>query len=191
MMKLEPTASEDHAVVGGVVWITGLSGSGKSATAKHLALLLKSNQQPVLLLDGDELRAVFEPLIDREKSFEPGARMMLATTYSNLCNLLARQGFNIVIATISLFDEIHALNRLSMPNYFEVYLDVPLEVLKQRDVKGIYENFQQNRLFNVVGGDIKFHIPKNLDLIINYHPDDTPESNAAKIFELIQERPTV
>jgi adenylylsulfate kinase len=78
-----------------------------------------------------------------------------------------------------------------MPNYFEVYLDVPLEVLKQRDVKGIYENFQQNRLFNVVGGDIKFHIPKNLDLIINYHPDDTPESNAAKIFELIQERPTV
>jgi len=191
MMKLEPTASEDHAVVGGVVWITGLSGSGKSATAKHLALLLKSNQQPVLLLDGDELRAVFEPLIDREKSFEPGARMMLATTYSNLCNLLARQGFNIVIATISLFDEIHALNRLTMPNYFEVYLDVPLEVLKQRDVKGIYENFQQNRLFNVVGGDIKFHIPKNLDLIINYHPDDTPESNAAKIFELIQERPTV
>ena len=190
-MKLEPTASEDHAVVGGVVWITGLSGSGKSATAKHLALLLKSNQQPVLLLDGDELRAVFEPLIDREKSFEPGARMMLATTYSNLCNLLARQGFNIVIATISLFDEIHALNRLTMPNYFEVYLDVPLEVLKQRDVKGIYENFQQNRLFNVVGGDIKFHIPKNLDLIINYHPDDTPESNAAKIFELIQERPTV
>ena len=191
MMKLEPTASEDHAVVGGVVWITGLSGSGKSATAKHLALLLKSNQQPVLLLDGDELRDVFEPLIDREKSFEPGARMMLATTYSNLCNLLARQGFNIVIATISLFDEIHALNRLTMPNYFEVYLDVPLEVLKQRDVKGIYENFQQNRLFNVVGGDIKFHIPKNLDLIINYHPDDTPESNAAKIFELIQERPTV
>lgn len=191
MMKLDPTTSEDHAVVGGVIWITGLSGSGKSATAKHLALLLKSNQPPVLLLDGDELRAVFDPLIDREKSFERGARMMLATTYSNLCNLLARQGFIIVIATISLFDEIHALNRLTMPNYFEVYLDVPLEVLKQRDVKGIYENFQQNRLFNVVGGDIKFHIPKNSDLIINYHPDDTPESNAAKILALIQERPTV
>lgn len=186
-MKLRPTDSEDNADFGQVIWITGLSGSGKSTTAKQLALLLESHKQPVVLLDGDELRTVFEPFMGKETSYERAARMAFATVYSNLCSLLARQGLIVIIATISLFDEIHTLNRLTMPNYFEIYLDVPLDVLKQRDIKGVYGSSRENESSSVVGSDLQFDPPKNPDLKIDYSPALTPVSIATKIYELTRE----
>lgn len=187
VMKLRPTDSEDNAGFGQVIWITGLSGSGKSTTAKQLALLLESHQQPVVLLDGDELRTVFEPFMGVETSYVRAARMAFATVYSNLCTLLARQGLIVIIATISLFDEIHTLNRLTMPNYFEIYLDVPLDVLKQRDIKSVYGSSRENESLNVVGSDLQFDPPKNPDLRINYDPALTPISIANKIYKLTRE----
>jgi len=187
VLKLRPTDSEDNTDFGQVIWITGLSGSGKSTTAKQLALLLESHQQPVVLLDGDELRTVFEPFMGKETSYERAARMAFATVYSNLCSLLARQGLIVIIATISLFDEIHTLNRLTMPNYFEIYLDVPLDVLKQRDIKGVYGSSRENESSSVVGSDLQFDPPKNPDLKIDYSPALTPVSIATKIYELTRE----
>ena len=78
----------------------------------------------------------------REKvSYNKNARLELAQQYARLCKLLSEQGVWVLIATISLFREIHDWNRKNISNYFEVFLDVPMAELRRRDSKGIYKAF--------------------------------------------------
>lgn len=161
-----------------VIWITGLSGSGKTSLAQELAKLLRSLGEHLVILDGDELREIFTLDASDEKQFSRQTRLKLAMHYANLCKLISSQGVSVVIATISLFKEVHAWNRLNFPNYFEVYLNVPLEVLKDRDPKGIYRRFDLGQELGVVGLDIDFDIPNNPELELKYHPDHTPRKIA-------------
>ena len=87
----------------GVIWITGLSGAGKTTLASEVVRLLKSKYSNVIYLDGDELRKIFTPISDIPHSRE--SRLNYANQYSSLCNFLAEQGNIVVIATISLFKE--------------------------------------------------------------------------------------
>ena len=89
---------------GRVIWITGLSGSGKTTLAKALQKELPGS----ILLDGDELR---EALGSANHGFDVESRKKLAKTYARLAGLLARQGFIVLVATISLFHDLHAWNR--------------------------------------------------------------------------------
>ena len=106
------------AQTGRVFWITGLSGAGKSTLARALQARLPQS----ILLDGDELRAV---LGATASGFDRQSRLELARTYARLCGLLAGQGHTVIMATISLFHEIHAWNRENLPGYREIFLDVP------------------------------------------------------------------
>ena len=58
-------------------------------------------------------------------------------------------------------------NRKYFANYFEIYLNVPLELVKRRDPKGIYKKFEKGQEKNIVGIDIPWHEPKNSDLVID------------------------
>ena len=116
---------------GRVIWITGLSGSGKTTLAKALQKELPGS----ILLDGDELR---EALGSANHGFDVESRKKLAKTYARLAGLLARQGFIVLVATISLFHDLHAWNRENLPNYLEVFLDGPEEERRRRDPKGLY-----------------------------------------------------
>jgi adenylylsulfate kinase-like enzyme len=89
-----------------VLWITGLSGAGKSSLANILVNRLKEHEWPVVLLDGDELRKIFGSS-EGEEVHGREHRVFLAQRYSQLCRLLADQGITVIIATISLFHEIH------------------------------------------------------------------------------------
>ena len=73
-----------------------------------------------------------------------------------------------LIATISLFHDIHEWNRKNLPDYFEVYLKVPIEELRKRDPKGIYKSFDEGKLNNVAGIDLKIDEPKNPDWLIDF-----------------------
>lgn len=114
-----------------VIWITGLSGSGKTTLGKALQAALPDS----LLLDGDELRAA---LGAEGKSFDAAGRLELAKTYARLARLLASQGKTVIVATISLFHELHAWNRENLPGYVEIFIDAPEEVRRARDPKGLY-----------------------------------------------------
>ncbi len=150
---------------GKVFWITGLSGAGKTTLALELVKRLRLEGFPVIFLDGDELREVFGAVSFNEKNHGREGRLALAMQYAHLCRVLAGQGFSVVIATISLFREVHQWNRQNLPGYFEIYLKVPIEELRRRDSKGIYKKFDAGEIQNVAGLDLQVDEPAKPDLL--------------------------
>ena len=123
------------------------------------------------MLDGDELREVFGAMAFNAQNYDREGRLALALQYAHLCRVIAAQGFTIVIATISLFREVHAWNRANLPDYFEVYLKVPLEELRRRDPKGIYRRFDAGDLTNVAGLDLPVDEPETADWVVEFVPE--------------------
>lgn len=109
-----------------VYWITGLPGVGKTTLARWLYGYLQRNNQPVLWLDGDELRSGLFP----EFGYEMADRLSLALKYHNLAKMIEGQNINVVMSTVSMFQQIYALNRREFNNYLEVYLEVDMEILE-------------------------------------------------------------
>jgi adenylylsulfate kinase-like enzyme len=153
-----------------VLWITGLSGAGKSTLAKEVCKRLRAKGESVVMLDGDELREVFGAAATNAKNHGREGRLALAFQYAHLCRIIAGQGLTVVIATISLFREVHVWNRANLPEYFEVYLKVPVEELRRRDPKGIYRRFDAGELTDVAGLDLPIDEPEASDYIVPFNP---------------------
>jgi adenylylsulfate kinase-like enzyme len=100
-----------------VIWITGLSGAGKTTLARELVARLREEAVPVVMLDGDELREVLGAEAMTTASHERAGRLSLAMRYARLCRMLAEQELTVVIATISLFPEVHARNQAILMGY--------------------------------------------------------------------------
>ncbi|MDQ2070146.1 adenylyl-sulfate kinase [Natronospira bacteriovora] len=155
----------------GVIWITGLSDSGKTTVGRLLADRLRSCGNSVVRLDGDELRRIFVG----SKGYDRTARLRLAYQYSGLCEVLAEQGHVVVISAIAMFEEIYKWNRSQLPNYFQVYLKTPMSELRRRDTKGIYEGFDRGEEKDVYGLDLKADEPKEPDFLEEFQSDRTPK----------------
>lgn len=161
----------------GVLWITGLSGSGKTTLARKIISL--DQERRWIHLDGDELRKI----LPNGEKYDKSSRLILAAQYSNLANLISGQNHNVVVSTISLFNEIHEFNREIISNYIEVYIDTPLDKLKKRDDKEIYSKFSSE---NLVGLNISFDIPRNANLILKQDFDMTSlVKNAIDVISII------
>ena len=173
---------------GRVVWITGLSGAGKSVLAAALVARLRKFDDKILLLDGDELREVFGVTSVNVHNYGRDKRMALAMQYAHLCNILAKQGFTVVIATISLFKEVHAWNRENLQGYFEVYLRVPLEELRRRDPKEIYCRFDAGEIKDVAGLDLPIDEPNSPDWVLEFLPGQSVEESANELLNQLKSR---
>ncbi len=162
--------------MGSVIWITGLSASGKTTLAKELLNILKKEGYPVIGLDGDELRTIF--ISNKDSSYEHNrdSRLGLAIQYSKLCKLLSNTDNIIIISTISMFKEIHKWNRENIKKYFEIYLKVPISELTARDPKQIYKKYFRGEIKNVAGLDIEIDEPQQPNLTIEF-PDE-PDTKA-------------
>jgi adenylylsulfate kinase len=150
-----------------VFWITGLSASGKTTLGVELTRRIKNHGANVIFLDGDNLRFVLGEVATHSRE----DRVRLAYTYARLCRMLCEQGVIVVIATVALFSEIHAWNRENLLGYFEIFLDVPISELRNRDPKGIYKQFDQGKIKNVAGLDLKVDFPSNPDLHFIFDPE--------------------
>ncbi|MDR2605622.1 MAG: adenylyl-sulfate kinase [Desulfovibrio sp.] len=158
---------------GRVIWITGLSGAGKTTLAQAL---LPHLPQPRLLLDGDALR---DALCLLAGGYTREDRLKLALTYARLAELASDQGVTVVCATISMFHEVHKWNRKNLSGYCEIYLDVPEHVRKQRDYKKVYLEREA-----VVGETLTPELPLYPDLRL-YPEHTTPEYCVSIIVEYI------
>jgi adenylylsulfate kinase len=171
-----------------VVWITGLSGAGKSTLAHELVARLRAAGEAVVMLDGDELREVFGAVAANAQNHGRARRLALAMQYAHLCRVIAAQGLTVVIATISLFREVHVWNRANLPGYFEVYLKVPVEELRRRDPKGIYRRFDAGELTHVAGLDLPIDEPEAADWIVEFDPERTVTALGAELNQILSTR---
>jgi len=156
--------------LGNVLWICGLSGAGKTTLAREITGRLRAQRKVVVIFDGDELREVFGAVSPDSMNHGRESRLALAMQYARLCRVITAQDLTVVIATISLFREVHAWNRANLPGYFEVYLKVPVEELRRRDPKGIYRRFDAGELTDVAGLDLPIDEPEAADWVAEFIP---------------------
>ena len=142
---------------GTVYWITGLSGAGKTTIGKIFYERLLQQKETVLFLDGDILREVF----GNDLGYGREDRFFCAMRYARLCKLLAGQGQDVVICTISMFRDVREWNRQNIETYREIYIEVPMGVLQQRNQKNLYRDGN-----DVVGVDLELEFPENPDIIL-------------------------
>ena len=173
---------------GRVVWITGLSGAGKSSLAGEVARRLRRSGRAVAVLDGDELRKVFAAAATAQDYGRP-QRVELALRYGRLAEVLARQELDVVVATISLFAEVHRWNRDHLAGYLEVYLHVPLEELRRRDPKGLYGRYDRGELRDVAGLDLPVDEPSSPDLLFDFAPGQGVHLIADEVMGRLQQGP--
>jgi cytidine diphosphoramidate kinase len=140
-----------------VLWVTGLSGSGKTTSSKEL--IKQSQHLKWIHLDGDALRAIFLLV----QTYDKASMLSLATRYSKLAMFLTSQGHNVIVSTISLFQEIHAWNRRNIENYFEIFIDAEISILRDRDDRTIYSSTTGT---DVVGVKIDYDFPVSSDYVI-------------------------
>ena len=158
-MKFDPI-NFNRNKTGHVIWITGLSGAGKTTLAKKLFQRFESMEIPSLLLDGDILRNILSE-DQNAKSYTFESRKIMAKKYSRLSLFLASQGYCVITSVIGMFKEIYEWNSNNLPGYFEIFLDIPIVDLKKNDSKGIYKKFELGHIKNVAGLDLKIQKPKN------------------------------
>lgn len=167
-----------------VIWMVGLSGSGKTTLGRAVAEELRRTRPNTVLLDGDELREVFKA--DRGTApYTIAGRQRNAERLVALCEMLDKQGINVVCCILSIFPTMRAENRTRFSEYFEVFMDAPMESLKRRDVKGLYAMAERGEMKNVVGVDIPFERPSTSDLIID-SAQDAPDIPALADMVLVK-----
>lgn len=169
-----------------LIWLTGLSGSGKTTIGKAVYEKLKTGNNPVVFLDGDNFREIMGGTSGHTRE----QRFIVAGQIARMCKYLNDQNINVVCSTISLFKEIHHFNRQNIPNYLEVYIYCTIEELILRDQKGIYSKAIKGELKNVVGIDIAFDEPVNYDLKIDNTGKIDLEKKTEQILNLLNKYET-
>lgn len=154
-----------------VIWIIGLSASGKTTLGRHVYENLKKKSPDTVFVDGDEIRRIFK----HDTGLEPytlEGRRKNADRICELCAWLDRQGINVVCSILSIFEESRDFNRITYSKYFEIYVDISMQKLRQRETKGLYRDADKGIIKNVVGVDISFTPPKNPDYIFTNNEDN-------------------
>jgi adenylylsulfate kinase len=146
---------ERHA---NVVWLTGLSGSGKTTIATAVAERLERRRLAVEVLDGDLLRAIMPT------GFSRGDREAHARRVAFLASRLAYHGVTTIVALVSPYRASRAFARDICKRFIEVYVSTPLEVCERRDTKGLYRRARAGHLRQLTGIDDPYEAPEAPDL---------------------------
>lgn len=166
-----------------VIWITGLSGAGKTTVCKAILRIAKDTIPEMVLLDGDIVRDIF----DDQLGFTESDRMRQIKRIQRLARELDAQGLVVLVAALYAHPDLLAWNRENFENYFEVYLDAPLELVQQRDPKGLYAKARAGTMDHVVGLDIPWHVPSDPRITVRMTGLETPQAVALQIIEAIPE----
>jgi bifunctional enzyme CysN/CysC len=148
-----------------VIWLTGLSGSGKSTIANALEQALIANGAHCYVLDGDNLRLG----LNMDLGFTPEDRAENVRRVSEVAKLMVDAGLIVITALVSPFeaDRNRAKSIFEEGEFIEVFVDTPVEICQQRDPKGLYKKSAAGEIPNFTGIGQNYEIPSNPDLILN------------------------
>ena len=168
-----------------LIWLSGLSGSGKSTIANELEKKLYKNGFLSYLLDGDNIRVG----LNKDLGFSDNDRKENIRRISEVSRLMIDAGIIVITAFISPFDEERELARTLVlsDNYFLVHVDCSVEKCEERDVKGLYKKARNGEIKNFTGIDSPYEIPKKPNLIVNTEKETVNES-VEKIFDAIKDK---
>ncbi len=149
-----------------VVWLTGLSGAGKSALANALAKRLHASGRLAYVLDGDNLRHG----LNRDLGFTQADRVENIRRVAEVARLMADAGLIVITAFISPFrsERDFARSRVPAGRFVEVHVDVPLAVAEARDAKGLYAKARRGELPNFTGLDSPYEAPTQPELHLDH-----------------------
>jgi adenylylsulfate kinase len=159
-----------------VVWLTGLSGAGKSTIATALVQLAKPTIPSLVSIDGDVVRDLFGAGL----GFDEESRKAQIQRIQRLSLFLASQDIPVITSALYCHPDLMRWNRENLPGYFEVYVDTPLATVMERDTKGLYAKARAGETRHVVGIDVPWHAPQAPDLIVRT-AETTPQTLAAEI----------
>jgi adenylyl-sulfate kinase len=177
-------ARTERPFLGSTVWLTGLSGSGKSTVAMRVERLLVSSGRPAYVLDGDNLRLG----LNADLGFSDEDRRENVRRVGEVARLLADAGVVALVPVISPFragrDAVRAMHDAAGVPFVEVFVDTPIELCEQRDPKGLYAKARRGELPGFTGIDSPYEPPASPDLVLT--PEDgAPEEQARRVLALL------
>ena len=162
---------------GFTVWFTGLSGAGKSTVSNLLEARLRSLGARVEVLDGDVVRTH----LSKGLGFSKEDRDINIRRIGFVCELLSRNGVIAIAAAISPYRAVRDEVRSRIENFVEVYVECPLEVLVERDVKGLYKKALAGEIAQFTGVTDPYEAPEQPEVTIN-SSKETPEESLERIW---------
>jgi adenylylsulfate kinase len=157
---------------GAVIWLTGLSGSGKTTISHLLAQELQTLGVRVEILDGDIIRQH----LANELGFSKQDRFENIRRIGFVAQLLSRNGVIVIVAAISPYREMRSAVRRMTNNFIEVFVNAPLALCEQRDVKGLYQKARSGKLQNFTGVSDPYEVPLNHEIECNTDRESVQES---------------
>src|SRR3954447_10905391 len=166
---------------GFTLWFTGLSGSGKTTISEIVERELRDRERPVEVLDGDIVRTN----LSKGLSFSRDDRNINVLRIGFVANLLTRNGVGVIVSAISPYKEARDQVRRRIVDFVEVFVDAPLEVCAERDVKGLYKKAFAGEIEQFTGVSDPYEPPNAPDLVLKTEEEE-PHESARKVLEKLE-----
>jgi bifunctional enzyme CysN/CysC len=176
--------AEQKSQAAKIIWFTGLSGSGKSSIANILEKKLQALGKHTITLDGDNMRHG----LNRDLGFTAADRVENIRRVGEVAKLMVNSGLICITSFISPFESERKMARslVSENEFIEVFIDTPLSVCEERDVKGLYAKARSGEIPNFTGISSPYESPENPEIRIDT-TKQSPEEAANQIIEFILE----
>jgi len=168
---------------GVTLWFTGLSGSGKSTVSLLVATALRNAGYKVEIMDGDVVRTN----LSKGLGFSKEDRDINIKRIGFVCKLLTRNDVIAISAAISPYREVRDFVRKDIGDFIEIYCDSELDVLIERDTKGLYKKALAGEIENFTGISDPYEPPETPELVLKTD-SESPTDSAQKVIEILIER---
>lgn len=167
---------------GVTIWLTGLSGAGKTTITQALEQKLLAEGYDIEVLDGDIVRTN----LTKGLGFSKADRDENIRRIGFVANLLTRHGVIVLVSAISPYREIREEVKQKIGNFVEVFVNAPLNVCEERDVKGLYQQARKGEIKGFTGIDDPYEAPLNPE--VECHTDrEELEESVAKVWDKLVE----
>ena len=164
-----------------VIWITGLSASGKTTLSKAFEKEYKSQIPNMVLLDGDVIRQLY----GNDIGYEESDRKIQIQRIQSLAAFLEQQGILVVVAALYANERILQKNRELFDEYYEIYLKAEISSLQKREIKEIYKQALEKKMSHVVGVDIPYFEPVDPFMLFRVEDGLSPDVMAKMLYNKI------